>query len=92
VPLFEAASVPLVISGHFHGYERLVANGITYLVAGGGSATLYSIGERLPQSQVAHRRTHFVLLEIDDQAIDVTTYALGGEVLDQMEIPLPPAD
>ena len=92
VPMFEAARVPLVISGHFHGYERLVANGITYLVAGGGSATLYSIGERLPQSQVAHRRTHFVLLEIDDQAIDVTTYALGGEVLDQMEIPLPPAD
>jgi predicted phosphodiesterase len=91
VPMFEAARVPLVISGHFHGYERLMENAITYLVAGGGSATLYSIGDRLPQSQVAHRRTHFVLLEIGDQVVATTTYALGGEVLDRADIALPPA-
>jgi len=90
VPQFEAARVPLVISGHFHGYERLAANGITYLVAGGGSSTLYVIGERVPQSQVAARRTHFVLLELDDQVIRMTAHALGGEILDQAEVPLPP--
>lgn len=91
VPQFEAARVPLVISGHFHGYERLAANGITYLVAGGGSAKLYANDVPLPQSLASARRTHFVLLEIDDPVIRLTAYALGGEILDQAEIPLPPA-
>ena len=90
VPLFEAARVPLVLSGHFHGFERLISNGLTYLVAGGGSAILYDSLEPLPQSQAIHRRTHFVLLEVEDQSIHATAYALGGEVLDQATIPLPP--
>jgi hypothetical protein len=90
VPMFEAAPVPLVISGHFHGYERLAANGITYLVVAGGSATLYANGDPLPESQAAARQTHFVLLEIDPQHIKVSAIALGGEVLDEAEIPLPP--
>ena len=44
---FEQSKVPLVLSGHFHHYERLVANGITYIVSGGGSSTLYAQGELL---------------------------------------------
>ena len=56
---FEDANVPLVLSGHFHHYERLFANGITYIVSGGGSSTLYAQGESLPESQNYARKDSF---------------------------------
>ncbi|MCJ7514218.1 MAG: metallophosphoesterase [Anaerolineales bacterium] len=90
VPLFEGAGVPLSFSGHFHEYERLIARGITFIVSGGGSSRLYAPGEELPESQVFARRTHFVLMEIDSDRIELTAIALGGEVLDQAVISLPP--
>lgn len=47
--------MPLVLSGHSHHYERLFADGITYFVSGGGSGTLYAIGDILPESQLSMR-------------------------------------
>jgi acid phosphatase len=89
-PRFEAANVPLALSGHFHHYERLVANGVTYVVSGGGSATLYAQGEPLPESQVYARKTHFVLLEIYANYIDLTAVSVDGEILDQARIDIRP--
>jgi acid phosphatase type 7 len=40
VPLFEMYDVDMVISGHYHSYQRGENNGITYLVIGGGGSTL----------------------------------------------------
>jgi predicted phosphodiesterase len=80
---FEDANVPLVISGHFHHYERLVSNGITYIVTGGGSSTLYAQGELLPESQVYARKMHFTLLKIYEDHIDLSAISLGGEIIDQ---------
>lgn len=40
VPLFEQYDVDMVISGHYHSYQRGERNGITYLVVGGGGSTL----------------------------------------------------
>jgi len=88
VGLFKAARVPLVLSGHSHNYERLEQNGITYIVSGGGSSTLYNQGNPLPQSRVFAARTHFVLLEIHPDHIHLTALAVGGEVLDEAIIPL----
>jgi tartrate-resistant acid phosphatase type 5 len=88
VQLFESANVPLVISGHFHHYERLYENGITFIVSGGGSSILYALGERLPGSQIAFRQTHFVLVEIEGNTLKLSAIALGGDLLDQVEIPL----
>ncbi len=88
-PQFEAAGVPLVLSGHDHNYERLVVNGITYVVSGGGSSTLYAQSVTLPESQIFARRTHFVLLEIYADRIELRAIALGGEELDRTTIPLP---
>ena len=82
-PLFEQYGVPLSFSGHFHHYERLVANGITYIVSGGGSSVLYAQGEALPESQVYLRRTHFVLMEIYEDEIRLTAISKEGELLDQ---------
>jgi predicted phosphodiesterase len=85
---FEEANVPLALSGHFHDYERLISNGITYIVSGGGSSTLYAQGQLLPESQRFARRTHFVLLEIDADHIEITAIAVDGETLDQAYIDL----
>ena len=85
---FEEANVPLSLSGHFHHYERLIANGITYIVSGGGSSTLYAQGELLPESQIYARKTHFVLLEIYEDYVDLTAITLDGEIIDQATIPL----
>ena len=86
--LFEAASVPLVLSGHFHHYERLSANGITYLVSGGGSSTLYAQGGSLPESHLYVPRTHFVLLEIYPDRIEISAIAKEGDTFDRSTITL----
>ncbi len=85
--MLETAGVPLVLSGHDHDYERLAAGGTTYVVSGGGSATLYALAASIPESQVFQRRAHFVLLEIYRDRIDLQAIAPGGEVLDQHTIP-----
>jgi hypothetical protein len=83
---FEESNVPLALSGHFHHYERLISNGITYIVSGGGSSTLYAKGESLPESQLYARKTHFVLLEIFEDHIDLTAISLDGEIIDQSTV------
>ena len=40
-PLFQQYGVPLVLTGHNHCFERFEADGITYIVDGGGGAGLY---------------------------------------------------
>ena len=85
---FEDANVPLALSGHFHHYERLISNGITYIVSGGGSSTLYAQGESLAESQIYARKTHFVLLEIYEDYIDLSAISLDGDTIDQVNISL----
>jgi 3',5'-cyclic AMP phosphodiesterase CpdA len=89
VPLFEVNHVPLVLSGHDHNYQRLVVNGVTYVISGGGSAVLYDQTQTLPGSQVFARQTHFVLLEIADPHIRLTAVGVDGIVLDQVDVPFP---
>lgn len=86
--MFQEANVPVVFSGHEHFYERLIANDITYIVTGGGSSVLYNFIDRQPESQFFARETHFVLMEIYDDHIELTAITEEGEILDQVTIPL----
>jgi hypothetical protein len=83
---FEEANVTLLLSGHFRHYERLMTNGIVYVVSGGGSSTLYAQGELLPESQIYARKTHFVSLEINEDHINLSAISLHGEIFDQVVI------
>jgi predicted phosphodiesterase len=89
VPLFEASNVRLVLSGHDHNYQRLEVNGITYVVSGGGSTSLYPLSLAHPNAKVFERRSHFVLLELYRDRIELISIARGGEVLDRTTILLP---
>jgi predicted phosphodiesterase len=87
-PLFAAARVPLVLSGHSHHYERLLVDGVTYIVTGGGSGTLYPAGAVLPQSQMFASRTHYILLHIYSDRIELSAIDKTGEQFDHALIPL----
>jgi hypothetical protein len=59
-PVFVELGVDLVFNGHAHNYERIVRDGITYLVVGGGGANLYPLATpRVPGSQVGVENRHF---------------------------------
>lgn len=88
LPLLEAAKVPLVLSGHDHNYERLAANGVTYIITGGGTTVLYGQSFTAPESIFFAKRTHFVVLEIYQDRIELRAIALGSEVIDQATVPL----
>lgn len=49
---FRQWGADLVLSGHEHNYERLVEDGLTYVVDGSGGKDLYDLGDALPGSQV----------------------------------------
>ena len=88
-PKFAAAKVPVVFSGHYHHYERSLESGVTYIVSGGGSSILYARGETLPQSQLYIPKTHFIMMEIFSDRIQLTAIGLDGGAIDQVSIPLP---
>lgn len=89
LPLFEQASVPIAFSGHDHNYERLSFNGITYIVSGGGSSVLYPANNTLPNSQYFARRTHFILLEIYPEYLEISAITPDGEILDWHKVDFP---
>ena len=92
-PVLEAAGVPLVLQGHDHYYQRFQpineasvpdADGIHYIVTGGGGRELYEMDLAEPFLDVAEQRHHFLLGEADGmtlQAIDKT-----GTVFDTLEL------
>lgn len=52
----------VVLSGHEHEYERLLANNLPYLVNGSGGASLYDFSAPLAESQVRYAEDHGALL------------------------------
>jgi hypothetical protein len=56
--LFHNNSVNAVFNGHVHAYERLRANGITYVVLGTGGGPPYTLNEtKLPESRSSLENT-----------------------------------
>ncbi|RUP43359.1 Metallo-dependent phosphatase-like protein [Jimgerdemannia flammicorona] len=64
VPLFEAAAVDLVVSGHQHNYERGEKNGVRYAIVGGagGQLDLERVAEWSMYDKVV-TRFHYVVME-----------------------------
>jgi len=86
VPLFERYGVDVVLMGHQHSYERILANDITYVVTAGGGAPLYSLDEPEPGSQVAARAHHFLLIDLDPSRLIGTAIDRHGQVIDRFEL------
>lgn len=86
VALAERAHVTAVLAGHDHIYERIVENGVTYLVSGGGGAPLYQRSGFEPGSRAFASTYNWVLLTIDGERLGVEAYSLEGALLDRAAI------
>ncbi len=85
---FEAADVPLVLSGHDHNYQRFLVEETTYVVTGGGSAVTYPLRGSDPRLRAASSRSHFVYLSFAVDHIVVEAIGRAGVVIDRAVIPL----
>jgi 3',5'-cyclic AMP phosphodiesterase CpdA len=83
VDLLRRHRVDLVVSGHDHIYERGEADGLKYVVSGGGGAPLYPIRKRLATSRVAESVFHFIEVTIAGQRFDLVTRRVDGSVVDR---------
>lgn len=87
VSLFERHDVDLVLSGHNHLYERARLGGVDYVVTGGGGAWLDDCGEPASWTRRCRSAHHFVLVEVVEGALSVTSVAASGRILDSFSVP-----
>jgi hypothetical protein len=80
VPLFEAAGVQLVLSGHEHNFQHAVVNGVHYVVSGAAG----KLRPEPPQAfEAAGTRAwaaagHFLLVDADERRLVIRP--LDGEL------------
>ena len=85
-PILSEGHVQLVISGHDHDYQRHVANGITYLVTGGGGAPLYSVTPDTPFVKKAKMAHHHCELSVDGGTLSIRVVEPDGSVIEAFTI------
>jgi 3',5'-cyclic AMP phosphodiesterase CpdA len=84
-PLLDRRAVDLVLSGHDHHYERAVpADGITYVVSGGGCKTT-RVG-RSDFTVAAESTLQFVHVEVEDDRLSGTSIRPDGTVVDRFRL------
>jgi hypothetical protein len=84
----------LVMAGHDHSYERIDANGITYIVNGLGGAENYPIGTPVPGSRFSYTGGFGALLvDADATVMHLRFYGVGGQLIDDTTLgaPAPPS-
>lgn len=77
--------IGLVMAAHAHLYERLFLDGVHYITSGGGSQSIYAIGEKVAWSQKALSLAHYLLVEIHQDKIIVMAYDVNHTLLDRAE-------
>lgn len=85
VPLIEKHGVDMVFGGHAHNYERNEANGVTYIVTGGGGGSLMEIEDKEPTQAAFALEHHAVLVTVDGDQLRGLAVASDGRVLDEFQ-------
>lgn len=81
--LLRAHKVDLVLSGHDHIYERGVADGLSYLVSGGGGAPVYRVKNAEATSRHYESVHHFVEASASAAAIQFVATRPDGSVIER---------
>ena len=81
-PLFDKYGVDLVLNGHHHNYQRSHANGITYIVSGGGGAQISH--KLIPDEFLVTYQSipHLLEISVDDDHIVIDAISSYGERID----------
>ena len=85
-PSFVQYGVDLVFNGHDHDYERSVAKGVIYIVAGGGGAPLYTQVNSNPASVYFTSTYHSVLVTVTESLLSVTGVRSDGVAFDRFSL------
>ncbi len=85
-PILTEGRVQLVINGHDHDYQRHIANGITYLVTGGGGAPLYDVTPDTPYVKKAKKAYHHCEISVNGGTMSVRVIEPDGSVIEQFTI------
>jgi tartrate-resistant acid phosphatase type 5 len=84
---FKAAGVDLALFGHDHAYERIVVDGLTYIVNGLGGRSLYPFENVLPESQVRFNATLGAqLIEATSEQLTSRFYDIDGKLIDEFTL------
>jgi len=81
--------VSLVLQGHNHAYERLEADGITYITSGGGGAPLYPCVRPSPELRRCLAEHHFLAVAVTARAVVVRAVTPSGGTLERVRISVP---
>lgn len=81
VPLLRKYGVDMTLAGHDHNYERGEAEGLRYMVAGGGGAPLYSSGTS-KYTIYSESVLHYVVFNVYGPDVSGCAYRVDGTVMD----------
>ncbi len=93
-PLFRKYKVDTVFNGHDHIYERTYPiasvlsedkHPITYVVTGGGGASLYNIEKRIWTAN-STSVYHFCVVEIRGESLFLTSISIDGQIIDRFSM------
>jgi len=84
---YAAWGADAVLAGHDHTYERLVVDGIPYIVNGLGGGAIYSFENIVPQSVMRYNTTYGALWgEASEHKLALRFISIEGEIVDIFEI------
>jgi hypothetical protein len=85
---FKEWGADLVLAGHDHIYERILAGGLTYLVNGLGGAVFYTMGPAVEGSLARFNETAGALfIEADATTLRARFQSVDGRVIDELTLP-----
>lgn len=84
--IFIDYGVDLVLMGHDHQYERMYANGIQYIVTGGGGAELEVYISNNEYTQYSENIHHFCLIKVDGLTLNIKAISSLGATIDQITL------
>jgi len=86
---YKAWGASLVLAGHDHDYERILVEGLPYLVVGLGGASLYPLSAAVAGSAFRYNQGYGAgLIEASDEELYFRFFSSRGQVLDELHLPL----
>ena len=77
----------VVISGHDHSYERLIIDGVVYLVNGLGGGSRYRLEEPVPGSRLRYNVEHGALLvEAGSNELTLSFISVSEQMIDAITL------
>jgi len=86
-PMFRRGGVTLVLQGHNHLYERIEADGITYVTTGGGGARVYPCIRPAEGLRRCAFRHHFLTVDVTAAGAAVRAITPRGTEIERVLVP-----